>query len=117
MIATVVFDRQALKAVEQIWTAQEPALIVLDRNLRLWARESSKHEEHPKPRLHRRFGLRLDKVNNTSEPHDAPGSSMVGDIGLQLGDRHQPCMKEHVRGNDSFRQRIAPSQVDHTTNC
>jgi hypothetical protein len=52
VVAAVVFDCQSLKAIKQVWTAQESALFVVDRNLSLGRRESSEHQEHAQPRLH-----------------------------------------------------------------
>ena len=46
MVASVVLNGQALGAVQKIWTAQEVALIVMDRNLNVRPRESSEHKEH-----------------------------------------------------------------------
>ena len=80
MIATVVFDRQALKAIQQVWPAQETALIVTDGNLNLRPGESCQHKENSEPGLHGGLGLRLREVNNPSKASDAFGSTTLGDI-------------------------------------
>jgi len=46
VVAAVVFDRQALQAIKQVWTPQEAAVVVMDRNLNIRPGESSEHEEH-----------------------------------------------------------------------
>jgi hypothetical protein len=61
VIATVVFDRQALKAIQQVWTAYETASMVVDGNLNLRPWEPGKHEQHPQPGLHCGFGLRVGR--------------------------------------------------------
>jgi hypothetical protein len=53
VIAAVVLDGQALKAIEQVGTAQETAFVVMDRNLDLRPWEPSEYEEHPQSGLHR----------------------------------------------------------------
>jgi hypothetical protein len=53
VVAAVVFDCQALKAIEEVWTAQETALVVIDRNLNLRPWDSSEYEEHSQSGLHR----------------------------------------------------------------
>ena len=117
MIASVVFDDQALNPIEQIWTAQEPTSIVLDGNLNLRSREPRKHEQHSQPGLHWGLGLRLRHLNNTSKPCDALGSWMPGDMDVQIRDRDQPGVKEHVGGDHSFYPRISASEVDDRTQC
>jgi hypothetical protein len=47
VIATVIFDCQALIAIKQIWTAYDTASLVIDGNLNLRPWESGKHEQHP----------------------------------------------------------------------
>jgi hypothetical protein len=115
MAAAVVFDREALLGVEEVWTAQETALIVVDRYLNFRLRESRQHEQHPQASLHRGLGLRLRQVNNTPKPSDTLDSRMLGDIRAQFVHRHQPGMKEHVRCDDTFCQRISASEVDDRT--
>jgi hypothetical protein len=44
VVAAVVFDRQALYAIKQVWTAQETALVVMDRYLSLRPWKSCEHE-------------------------------------------------------------------------
>src|SRR5207245_9958889 len=83
MIATVVFDRQALKAIQQVWAAQETAVIVTDGNLNLRPGESRKHKENSEPGLHGGLGLRLSEVNYTPKSRD--------DLGFRL--------YRHVRGS------------------
>ncbi len=117
MVATVVFDRQVLKSVEKVWSAQETPLIIMYRHLNLRPRKPCEHEEHAQPGLHWRLGLRLSQVNNTPKTCDALGSSMLDDISAQLGDGHQPGMKDQVRCNDSFCQWIPASEVDHSADC
>src|SRR5437660_9870818 len=90
MIATVVFDRQALKAIQEVWPAQETAVIVTDGNLNLRPGESRQHKENSEPGLHGGFGLRLREVNNTPKPSDALGFRMFGHMKAQVGDRDQP---------------------------
>jgi hypothetical protein len=99
MIGAVVFDCQALMAVEQIWTAHEPALIIVNRNLNLRPWEAGQHKEHSKPGFHCGLGLRLGQVNNAPKASDALSSQMVGDMSAQLGDGNQPGMEEHVRSD------------------
>ena len=117
MVAAVVFDRQLVKSVEKVWTAQEPPLIIVYRHLNLRSRKPCEHEEHAQPCLHWRLGFRLSQVNNTPKTCDALGSSMLDDISAQLGYGHQPGMKDQVRCNDSFRQWISASEVDHSAYC
>jgi hypothetical protein len=38
MVAAVVLDREALMAIDQVWTGQETALVVIDGNLNLRSR-------------------------------------------------------------------------------
>src|SRR2546428_13845655 len=40
---------------------------------------------------------------------------MVCDVSEQAGHGDESGMKKQVRGNDSFRQRISASEVDHRT--
>ncbi|HEY8864317.1 MAG TPA: hypothetical protein VIO37_09120 [Candidatus Dormibacteraeota bacterium] len=115
VVAAVVFDCQALNRIKQVWAAWETVLIVMDGNLNLRSRESGQHEDHPQPGLHWGFGLRLGQVDNTSEPRDALGSSMLGNMGTQIGDGNEPGMKEHVRADDPFGEWISASEVDHRT--
>ena len=117
VIATVVFDCQALKAIKQVWTAQETALVVMDRNLSFRRREPSEHEEHPQPGFHRGLGFRFSQLNNPTKPGDALRSRMLGDMSAKVGDGNQPGMKEQVRSDDSFHQWISASEVDHRTEC
>jgi hypothetical protein len=46
VVAAVVFDCQTLEAIKQVWSAEETALVIMDRNLNLRPGESSEHEEH-----------------------------------------------------------------------
>src|SRR5438552_6242843 len=68
MIATVVLDRQALMAIQEVWPAQETAVIVADRDLYLRLGEPCKHDEHSQPSLHCGLGLRLREVNDVPKP-------------------------------------------------
>lgn len=45
VVAAVVFNGKALTAIEQVWAAQKPTLIVIDGNLDLRPRKSGEHEE------------------------------------------------------------------------
>jgi hypothetical protein len=94
MITTVVFDRQALKAIQHVWPAQETAVIVTDGNLNLRPGESRKHKENSEPGLHGGLGLRLCEVNNPSKASDALGFRMFGHMKAQVGHSDQPRMKE-----------------------
>lgn len=47
VVAAVVLDGKALKTIQQVWTAQKPALIVIDGNLDLRPRKSGEHKLHP----------------------------------------------------------------------
>ncbi len=117
VVAAVVFDCQAVKSIEQVWPAQETALVVMDRNLSLRRWEPGKHEEHPQPGLHCGLGFRLRQLNNPPNPGDALYTRMLGDVGAQFGDGDQPGMKEQIRSDDSFGQWISASEVDHRTEC
>jgi hypothetical protein len=103
VVAAVIFDCQTLQAVKQVWTPQETAVVVMDRNLNIRPGKSSEHEEHSQPGLHRGLGLRVSLVHNPPKPGDALCSRMLGDIAVQLGDGYQFGMEEHVRCDDSFR--------------
>jgi len=46
VIATVVFDCQALSAIKKVWTAHKTTSIIVDRNLNFRPREARKYEEH-----------------------------------------------------------------------
>ena len=83
----------------------------------LWPGESRKHEEHSKPGFHRRLSLRLCQISNAPKPSDAGGSRMIGNVIAHLSDGDQPGMKEHVRRDNAFCQRISASEVDHCTEC
>ena len=104
MISTVVFDSQALTAIQQVWPANETALDVTDGNLSLGPGKSGEHQEHPQPSLHCGLGLRLGQVNNTPKPSDALGSRMPGDMSAQLGDGDKRSVKEQVGGYNAFDQ-------------
>jgi S-methylmethionine-dependent homocysteine/selenocysteine methylase len=52
VVVAVIFNCQALIAVEQIWSGQETALPVEYGNLNLRTGEPGEHEEHPQPCLH-----------------------------------------------------------------
>jgi hypothetical protein len=111
VIASVVFDGQALGAIEKIRTANKMALSVMDRRLNFWQWETGEQEEHPQPRLHWGLGLRFGQADNAPKPGNALGFRVLADIGLQLGGADKPCMKEHVHGDDSFSQWISASEV------
>src|SRR5229473_5023913 len=117
MAAAVVLDRQVLPGVQEVWTPQETALIIMDRNLNFWPREPGQHEQHPQPTLHRGLGLRLRQVNNTPKPSDALDSRVLGNIRTQFDDGNQPRMKEHVRSDNSFCQWVTTRQVDDRSEC
>jgi len=92
-------------------------LIVADGNLNLWTRQSGEHEKHAKPGLHWGLGLRLGQVNDAPEPSDSLGTRMLGGVAAELGERHQPCMQEHVRGDHSLDQRPPTGEVKDRTEC
>ena len=64
--ATVVFDRQLLTRIQEVRTAKETSLIVMDGNLNLRARQLGKYEDHPQPSLHSGLGLRLGQPDHTA---------------------------------------------------
>jgi hypothetical protein len=102
VVAAVVFDGQAVKAIEQVWTAQETALVVIDRNLNLRPWESSEYEEHSQSGLHCGLGLRLRQLNNAPKPGDALDSWMLSDMLAKIGDADQPGMEGQVHSDDSL---------------
>jgi hypothetical protein len=104
VVAAVIFNRQALLAIEEVWTSQEAALIVIDGNLKLRPRKSGEYQQHTEPGLHWGFGLRFGQINNAPKPFDASGPGMLTDVSAQFADRDQLGVKEHVDGNDSFGQ-------------
>lgn len=86
VVAAVVFDCQALKAIKQVWTAKETAIVVTDGNLNLRLRKSGEHEEHPQARLHSGLSFRLGQNHNTAESSDALCSRVLGNISVHLRD-------------------------------
>src|SRR5260370_19505699 len=91
------------------------AQTVADGNLNLRPRKSGEHEEHPKPGLHWGLGLRLAQVNNAPEPSDSLGTRMLCGIAAELGDRDQPRIQEHVRGDHSLDQWLSAGEIDDRT--
>ena len=53
MVATVVLDRQPLKPIEKVGTAQESAVMVFDGNLSVRPRDAGQNQKHAQARLHR----------------------------------------------------------------
>jgi hypothetical protein len=102
VVAAVVFNGQALKAIEQVWASQEAAFVVMDRNLNLRPWESSEYEEDPQPGLHCGLGFRLRQLNNAPKPGDALCSRMLSDMHAKLGDGDQPGMKGQVHSDYSL---------------
>ena len=89
----------------------------MELNLNLWPWKSGNHEQHPQPGLHWGLGLLLGQVDNTPKPRDAFSFRMACHVGAQLGHRHELCMKEQVRSDDSFRQRISTAKVHQRAEC
>ncbi len=77
VVAAVVLDGQALKAIKQVWTAQEPALIVINRKLDLRPRKSGEHEEHPWAGLHCGLGAGLGQLDDAPQARDALGAGVA----------------------------------------
>jgi hypothetical protein len=46
VVAAVVFDCQAMESIKQVWTAEESALVVMDRNLSFRRWKPGEHEQH-----------------------------------------------------------------------
>ncbi len=111
MDPAVVFDSQPMTLVEQIRPANHSAPPVANGNLRLGTRKSTRAQQHPQPRLHRRLRGRLNKLNHTPEVGDARSPGLGSCPGPQLSQAHPPIMQSGVGDDDRLGQAQPAAQV------